>query len=221
MARRCHNALRKNGRLMVIGMVATASLMLSGVFGFPCQNPPEDILTAPFDLHGRYHPSGFMGDHEQIEILPGYRDNPSPGDVDSACIRFRYRPSSEGESQGWAGVYWQRPPKNWGEHPGAKVQGASKLTFWVRGENGGELVTFRAGGILNLPGHSEQAEERKFSDSFEVILGQISLTSEWEQHEIPLENADLSCVIGAISWTASAAANPGGLTFYIDRVRFE
>ena len=46
------------------------------------------------------------------------------------------------------------------------------------------------------------------------------LTNEWTQYNIPLRNADLSSVIGGFCWAANVNANPNGLTFYLDDIKF-
>ncbi|MBC7821342.1 MAG: hypothetical protein IAG10_31020, partial [Planctomycetaceae bacterium] len=55
----------------------------------------------------------------------------------STCFKINWKPGTEDE---WMGVYWQNPEDNWGEYPGLDLQGASSLTFWARGETGGEVV---------------------------------------------------------------------------------
>jgi hypothetical protein len=49
----------------------------------------------------------------------------------------------------------------------------------------------------------------------------VVLTTEWKQFEIDLGGADTSSVIGAFAWIASKDGNPGGLTFYLDDIRFK
>ena len=49
-------------------------------------------------------------------------------------------------SDGWGGVVWQNPANNWGDKPGGwNLTGAKKLSFWARGDKGGEKVTFLFG----------------------------------------------------------------------------
>src|SRR5712691_9681162 len=55
-----------------------------------------------------------------------------------------------------AGAYWQDPVNNWRKTPGPTgydLSGFSKLTFWVRGQSGGEVVQFLAvdGCEVSLP----------------------------------------------------------------------
>jgi hypothetical protein len=46
----------------------------------------------------------------------------------------------------WGGVVWQHPANDWGDaNGGFNLTGAKKLTFWARGEKGGEKVSFEFG----------------------------------------------------------------------------
>lgn len=167
-------------------------------------------IKAPFCVHGYFFPSGFIGDGEKgaeaIELNEQWTENCHTGPT---CVRVVYHPLAKG----WAGVYWQYPDSNWGDQPGRKIEGAKKLVFWARGQQGEEEVDFKAGGI-NAPG-------KKYQDSFEKVLGPKKLTSDWQQFEIDLNGADTSSVIGAFAWTATKSANPQGLTFYLDGICFQ
>jgi len=85
------------------------------------------------------------------------------------------------------------------------------VTFWARGEKGGELVTFKVGGI----------NKKKNQDTLEKAIGPIELQTEWKSYEIDLSDTNTSSVIGAFAWVASANGNPQGLTFYIDDICFQ
>lgn len=164
-------------------------------------------IKAPFCIDNYFYPSGWMGDGDKgskhIELNDQWRD-----DCHSIpCVRATYHPGNKG----WAGVYWQYPDGNWGEKPGRKIENAKKVIFWARGQNGGELVTFKVGGI-----HGKKNE-----DSFEKVVGPIALESVWKQYEIDLSDADTSSTIGGFAWIATANGNPNGLTFYLDDICFK
>jgi hypothetical protein len=116
------------------------------------------------------------------------------------------------QGAGWAGIYWQDPPNNWGNAKGGyDLTGAKKLTFYAKGEKGGEVVAeFKIGGMRG-----------EYSDSTSVSIGPVTLTPEWKQYEIDLKNEDLSLVIGGFSFVISAMENPNGATFYLDEIIFE
>lgn len=167
------------------------------------------VLKAPFAVNSYYVPSGFMGDTAHITL-----NARSSADckVGPSCMKFQFKPGNLPNEPAWAGVYWQSPPGNWGEMPGRKIEGATKLVFWARGEAGGELVSFKAGGIRG-----------KYADSIEVALdpSPVRLTSLWQHYEIDLKGLDTSSVIGAFSWSIARDGNPHGATFFLDEIRIE
>lgn len=170
-------------------------------------------IKAPFEVSNYFYPSGWMGDGEDgeegekyIQLNDQWRENCHSAPT---CIRITYRPNKKG----WAGIYWQFPDGNWGDSPGRRIKGASRLTFLARGERGGELVQFKAGGIF--------AQGKKYHDSFEIAISPVELTQEWQRYEIDFTRADLSSVLGAFAWTANRSGNPEGLTFYLDDIRYE
>ncbi|MBI3252713.1 MAG: hypothetical protein HYZ52_05320, partial [Candidatus Omnitrophica bacterium] len=107
----------------------SAKVSPSGVFKtFP-------IYTDAKSPDNHYVPSGWMGDYGDIQFDDSWATNPHGG---STAVKVSY---SNKATQGarWAGVYWQNPPNNWGTRPGGyDLTGAKKLTFWARGEKGGE-----------------------------------------------------------------------------------
>jgi len=171
------------------------------------------VLTPPIEIGRTFVPSGYMGDGEKgkmyVEVKPVVGEKPRPGDEDSMCTKISYKPGAIG----WAGVYWLYPANNWGDVPGRSIRGGTKLVFWAAGQKGGEIVEFKSGGV--------SAAGKKYRDSYEVSLGSTALTKDWKRYEIDLRNQKLSSVIGAFAWVATSDANPGGLTFYLDSIRFE
>ena len=88
---------------------------------------------------------------------------------------------------------------------------ANQLTFWARGEKGGERIEeFKVGGIMG-----------EFSDSDTAGIGPVILNKEWTLYAIDLKGKDLSYVIGGFCWATNADVNPDGATFYLDEIRYE
>lgn len=159
-----------------------------------------------FDNH--YIPSGYMGDYGDINVNENWKDNPHSGQT---CIKTVYTARGS-QGAGWAGIYWQNPANNWGTIKGGfDLTGASKLTFWTRGERGGELISeFKIGGITG-----------EYADTDAVMIGPITLTKSWKKYTIDLKGADLSYISGGFCWAASSANNPEGFTFYLDDIKYE
>jgi hypothetical protein len=183
-----------------------AMVCLAIVTGFQGDIPRIDIASF-------FTPSGFMGDGElgrrYIEFSAA--DSTAPHSAPT-CIRVSYSPGPNG----WAGIYWQNLPDNWGDRPGTNYSGRgfSKVTFWAKGARGSEVVEFKAGGIDN--------SNRRYRDSFTATTGRMTLTTEWRQHEIDLRGLNLTSVIGGFCWVVSRDYNPGGpVTFYLDDIYIE
>lgn len=165
------------------------------------------------DLQNLFLPTGSMGDGEfgrkYIDFEGAYKTDPHSL---PSCIRIKY---TFGPKR-WAGIYWQNKPDNWGDKPGNDYskKGYKKITFWAKGENGKEVVEFKAGDINN--------PAKKYHDTFAETLGRIMLSKEWKLYTIDLGQADLSSVIGGFCWVASADYNDQSIiTFYLDDIYYE
>ncbi|MBL7085115.1 MAG: hypothetical protein ISS43_03280 [Candidatus Omnitrophica bacterium] len=167
-----------------------------------------NIYTDSSAPDNHYAASGWMGDTGDIGMEEKHMDNPYAG---TTCIKLTYS-AKEAQGKGWAGVYWQNPPNNWGERMGGlDLTGYNKLTFFARGETSGEAIkTFKVGGIKGT-----------YPDSLEVEMEPVVLTAEWKQYSINLVGQDLSYLSGGFCWVTSSALNPNGATFYLDNIRFE
>lgn len=170
-------------------------------------------LRAPVDVSSYFFPSGWMGDFQGdkgkklLDLTTAFKGKPRQGSQTGLCIKLTYRGST------WAGVYWQSPDGNWGDKLGRTVTGASRVTFWASGEQGGEVVEFKSGG---------SGAGYKYRDTFEATTGQFALERDWKPYEIGLANQDLKNVVGAFACIVHGdATRNGGTAVYIDRIRFE
>lgn len=169
---------------------------------------PFFVYTDGNSPDNHYTPSGYMGDISDVRMDQASFGNPYSG---TTCIKIVY---TDDASQGarWAGVYWQNPANNWGDRQGGyDLTGAVKLTFWAKGENGGERIEeFKIGGITGV-----------YADSDVAGIGPVLLTKEWKQYEIDLRGKDISYISGGFCWATNLDVNPGGATFYLDDIRYE
>ena len=188
------------------------------------------MVTAPFEIYTEvfspdnpccsenysFYPTGYMGDladwsGDTSNVLDyACQDSPHSGNT---CIKITYSLGSEK----WAGIYWQYPMNNWGDYPGYNISNATRLTFWARGEKGGEGAEFRTGGIYNL--------DKPYHDSFGPVSTDpsiIQLTAEWQKYSIDcLSKQNLSMAIGGFCWVTNQDQNPEGCTIYLDDIFFE
>lgn len=169
---------------------------------------PFNIYADSKSPDNHYIPSGWMGDFGDITVNDKWMDSPRTG---TTCIRIDYNPLRT-QGAGWIGIYWQNPANNWGnKKAGFDLSGAKKLTFWARGENGGEIMSeFKIGGITG-----------EFSDSDSAGIGPAMLSKDWKQFEINLEGKDLSHIIGGFCFSANSTDNPEGFVIYLDDIRYE
>jgi len=154
-----------------------------------------------------YVPSGWIGDYGDITMEDGATDKPHSGNT---SIKFAYT-AKKAQNQGWAGVYWQSMANNWGsQKSGFDLSNMTKVTFWARGEKGGEVIQkFMIGGIKG-----------KYSDSTEVVFGPVQLTKDWKEYTINLAEKNLSYINGGFGWVVTTELDPEGCTFYLDDIKF-
>jgi len=177
--------------------------------------------VSPLNIGKKFTPTGYMGCWKSFDVNPAFPDNPHSG---SSC--YRIAAFQRKCSEGWTGLYWTNrngeKGANWGEYPGTDLssRGYTKITFWAKGNSGGEKVEFGSGGINN----TFQGDSFHYKDSYgKTYIGgrTVILTKKWQQYTIDLAGKDLSSVIGGFFWVASKDANPTGLIFYLDDILFE
>jgi hypothetical protein len=124
----------------------------------------------------------------------------------------------------------KEPQQNWGDYPNAgfNLTGATKLTFFARGEKGGEQVEFFVGGTgwpdkpykESLP--KVPCAPKMFSNAKTAM---VTLSREWRQYTIDLKGKDLSYLLSGFGWIVNGKWNhikPNEeLTFYLDDIRFD
>lgn len=177
-------------------------------------NGPVTIAKAsraalPFTVYAEatdaqtYIPAGWMGDAKAIKLDPAFAENPKSG---KTCVRCEFN-----ADKGWGGVVWQSPEGDWGDKAGGfDLSGAKKLSFWARGDAGGEVVSFQFGLI---------PKEKPFSDTGKGALEKVALTKEWQHCEIPVAGQDLTRIKTGFVWTLASPGKP--VVFYLDDIRWE
>lgn len=164
------------------------------------------------DKSGRgnhYIPSGFMPDGKCLTFNDIVTTNCYSG---QSCIQITYDVGCSQNGQKWGGIYWLSPANNWGNTKGGfNLTGAEKLTFWARGEKGGEQIQeFIVGGITG-----------NFADTDKMVMGPVILSNEWRQYTVDLRGKDLSYISGGFAWSTSVDVNRENVTFYLDEIKFE
>lgn len=176
-----------------------------------------DVVTfKPFPVYSdkgardnHYVPSGFMPNGKCLRFDDSWKDDCYDG---ITCLQIVYDVECSREDQRWAGIYWLNPPNNWGHRKGGfNLSGAKRLTFWARGERGGEQIQeFTMGGIAG-----------DYPDSDIATIGPVILTDQWRKYTMDLRGKDLSYISGGFAWSTNEEVNPEGCVFYLDNIQFE
>ncbi len=146
--------------------------------------------------------SGWMGNTGAIAMNEKSDADPRSG---ATAMRCEYR-----APDGFGGIVWQDPANDWGDLPGGRdLTGATKLTFWARGNEGGERVKFAMGLIGRDKKHFDTA-------SAEIT---VTLSDDWKQYEIDLTGKDLSRIKTGFGWVVAGQGEP--VVFFLDDIRYE
>ena len=191
------------------GRILVLTLLLALVFcGAAHSFEGFKVYTDRWATDNHFIPSGWMGDHGDIKFNDSWTDSPHSG---KTCIKITYS-GKVTQGAGWIGIYWQNPANNWGSRDGGfDITGAQNLTFWGRGENGGEVVTeFKMGGIAG-----------EYGDSDSIGIGPVVFTDDWKKYTISLDGLDLSYISGGFCFSASKMDNPEGFSIYLDDIKYE
>lgn len=163
---------------------------------------------------GTFIPSGYMGDASALKMISSDISAPlsstDTSKVGETCLKIKY--SGKGPA-GWAGIFWMTPANNWGKIKGAgyDLRKAKKLTFWMKGEKGGERVSsIKFGGIVGA-----------YPDTDSGSRDSIKLKSTWTRYEIDLAGKDMRHIVGGFVFTVTRGDNPRGATFYLDEIAYE
>jgi len=175
---------------------------------------PPFYVYADFGApHNHFVPEGFMGCSAGIQIDQNSRTNPYSG---VSSIKITFIPQTN--CLKWAGVYWWDPPSgNWCSKPGGfDLTGWNKLTFWARGDKGGEVVEFKVGGLKKADGTTPCDSLQPEGTTAQVTLPKDP--KEWKQYTISLYGKDLSHIAGGFVWVTNATQEEA---IYLDEIRFE
>ncbi|NLX49754.1 MAG: hypothetical protein GXY82_07795 [Methanospirillum sp.] len=167
----------------------------------------EPIDSSRIDVTTHFIPSGWMGDYPDITYIASDTSNPHSG---SDSIKIVYSAAGS-RGNGWGGIYWLYPENNWGSvNEGRDLSGCSRVTFWARGEQGGEKAEFKVGGVTGT-----------YPDSLSLrSTGVVELSDRWKEFSINIDGADLSHVIGGFCWVTNEDENPTGCKIYLDDIYY-
>ena len=159
------------------------------------------------------------------DMNENWQETPYSG---SSCIRCE-QVTREGDWGGWLFLNGYLPegssvPQlNDGtkDGQGLDLSGAERLTFFAKGEKGGEQVEFFACGF-GYDGERNVPIVPCPDSSAKKSTGVVTLTKEWTQFSIDLSTADMSSIVCGFGYVlAGDAFTNGENVFYLDEIRFE
>jgi|LGOV01.1.fsa_nt_gb hypothetical protein len=155
-------------------------------------------------LSNHYVPSGWMGDWKDITFNDSYTTDPHSG---ANCVKITY---STNGSQGnnWSGIYWLDPENNWGDKSGGfNLTETTELTFWAKGEKGGEKMEFKVGGInrdvYNVYTDKNAANNHYFPSGWYNGASNMAFNDNWMDNP----HSGTSCIM--VTWNG-ATGDDGG-----------
>jgi hypothetical protein len=179
----------------------------------PGMDPPEDCSAfTPLAADVAFMATGWMGD-APTSVL--FVDCTGPRASQAAlgnCHQITYTPPmASPTTMGWAGINWQNPQGYWDDPPEPFVGypmpcGATKISFYARGEKGGESVDFWGG-----------------NKAYQARLDKVVLTKEWKQYSMPFTGMPDGNVTVGFGWAMGGdlAAAGGKAVFYLDDIKWE
>lgn len=180
----------------------------------------DDVSSADnhFVAYGKIPDEG-----AQVSINSSWTDNPHSG---ATAMRFTFSGQDSGGFYFLNGVLpagSTSPLLNFGDIPSAGIDlsGATTLTFWACGDNGGERIDFFVAGVGRNAETGQSTQPFPGSSPRHPALGNtFTLSREWQRFEIDVSGLDLSYVLGGFGWGASAADNPNGAVFFLDDIQY-
>jgi hypothetical protein len=175
------------------------------------------------DPQNHFAPGGWMGDLSAIKMNTCWTDGQT---WPKSVIQATYTPSTS-DLNGWAGVYWLEPDRNWGTVPnvGYDLTGYQQLVFRARAEAAGTQIKFFVGGVSEnekgtpLP-YPSSIKAPIFAREADPSDGFIDLSQDWQEYHVDLSAADMHYVIDGFGWSAERARTPDGAVFYLDDIHF-
>ena len=159
--------------------------------------PPKPILVVYAEGNETSYSSatGWMGNTNAISCETNCTVHPHSG---NACIKIQYKTNDK-----WGGMVWLDPANE-----GHDLSDATKLTWWARGETGGELVNFFYGGYT---------ANRPYKNTAEGKVA-VVLTKKWKRYSFDLTGQDLSQIKTGFGWSIDQGKV---ITFYLDDIQYE
>lgn len=183
------------------------NMLALAIYVFLCISAVSADTVVYDEIPLNYPWSGYMsssGGRDSLTVDPFSERDPQNGDI---CAEISYDSSEED----WAGLFIQ-DTGDWKRGPGVGLDltGAKTLSFWARGDRGGEIVQF---------GYGYDADRSGEADS-DCEIQSKTLSINWNQFELNLEGKDISHINGLFFFRLYSKNNLDGATIYLDNIRY-
>lgn len=169
-----------------------------------------------YDENPNFPWTGYMGEnngnsiHINLVTQTASTNVPISPQSGSYCAMISYDSTVEG----WSGIYIQADSTwNCGQGIGLDLTGARTLTFYAKGEKGGEKVLFGYG--YDTPNPQTRCTDSAHSSRYET------LTNFWQRYQFDLTGLDLSHINGLFKLSLERSNNLNGAMFFLDNITYE
>ena len=125
------------------------------------------------------------------------------------CIRIEYVPGPEGV----AGMAFQN-------EQGLDFKPFKKVTFYIMGLEGGEVIKFKAAG-KTVDSSKVSSKEIFKNVKFDKTTKDVTLSKDWKKMEIDLSNSDLKEITHPFGFQLSNDKNKANTVFYLKGVTYD
>lgn len=182
----------------------------------------EDVSSAGNHFHAY---AMIPSEAATVGLTGSWTNNPHSGATCIRCVFTNWGNTNYGGFYFQAGVMTNGTPlPNFGTAPNAgyDLRGATSVTFWARGQKGGEKVEFFVFGVGRDGVSGSPIAPYPDSSTRRPARGKWSLLStNWQRLTIDLTGANLSYVLGGFAWVVTATQNFGAVTtFFMDDIQY-
>jgi hypothetical protein len=172
----------------------------------PVKKSAPATTAALLDVTSKYPDTESVGAKRRIHL-----DKAEPSQAHSPPEAWKIEFEKSG---GFGGICWKNRPGNEGEMPGDDLSAAGyrRISFWARGETGGEVAEFRAGGLGHI--------KTRYRDSFDVTAGKLTMTPRYSEYSIYVSDADLSSVMTVFCVLFHREDNDDKAVIYVDDIQY-
>jgi hypothetical protein len=192
--------------VLISGAIPTASLYQKG----SASVVPEALAAEfPFHVTDHFQEKVFAGDGESGASLDVQDNFVDPEQHCEFCTRIQYPNGAHGTS-GFA----------FGADHSIDFSGAKVLSFWAKGEQGGEKVKFKIGGkdaADDVSKHKGIFKSKRFALSTE----EVALKNDWKKYEVDLRTSDLADVTTPFGIEISKGQDSKSQVFYVKGITLD